>query len=593
MDPIFIKPKTSDDTGISDFSMEHLSSVKLILAANNGNKVAREEIQRRHDDRLAKGMRPIPAVLKFLGLEHAKSLAPEKNQQTNIILEEDLHILANQQFLRLKLAKPLASPKSANKTRWSSLSEEEYLHTKSEASEPLASKLKTLAYFKSNEGDNFKISSIKKISTNISTNSVEIYDGEVYEFGTTNKISMILKNETSSLKVVRYKNLYFRLDSFLWYFLYGSYVNNFIYLDGNISNITFKNLLPRPFKCASLKFSKSQMEEMFEYNPDDGCLYWFHINNKNHLWNDLLPFEVANRIYDGNNYVDINGDIYLAYDVVNKLCEFNLPNQFQPLDGDKKNLKASNLIGEAGDDIVLQEASDFVSKYSSSYNDDHLVVNEPVGRNREICCFYCGDNTSMTRDHVIPVSYSSVSRSYNKRDTVPCCLECNVLLGNRWLLTVEDRASYLADRLARRHKGELSLATFTTTELSGFGPRLQSMLMANINNKAFIMHRIDHCHNVAGSLYEEGEVNHLRGITTDSKRSAYVIVNDFLSHLAENQKQFCDRKSKEVGTDADTIKSIINESLHPDVAIQYKFDHKYPLDISLKKIRSLLKTKYK
>lgn len=581
MDPIFIKPKASDDTGISDFSMEHLSSVKLILAANDGNKLAREEIQRRHDDRVAKGMRPIPAVLKFLQSELAKSLA-SKGKGIGV---NKVNVKATVKRLASKIKVDEAS--DIDEVVSDDFYDEWDGHSLTGKS------LKALVYFRSNEGDDFKICDIKEINTNVSRNLIEIYNGEVYRLGTTNKISLTLKNETSSLKVVKYKNIFFRFDSFLWYFLYGSYVNDFIYLDGDISNITVKNLLPKPFKCASLKFSKSQMEEMFEYNPDDGCLYWFHINSKNHLWNDLLPFEVANRIYDGNNYVDINGDIYLAYDVVNKLCEFNLPNQFQPLDGDKKNLKASNLIGEAGDDIVLQKASDFVSKYSSSYNDDHLVVNEPVGRNREICCFYCGDNTSMTRDHVIPVSYSSVSRSYNKRDTVPCCLECNVLLGNRWLLTVEDRAAYLADRLARRHKGELSLATFTTIELSEFGPRLQSMLMANINNKAFIMHRIDHCHNVAGSLYEEGEVNHLRGITTDSKRSAYVIVDDFLSHLAENPKHFCDRKSKEVGTDADTIKSIINESLHPDVAIQYKFDHKYPLDISLKKIRSLLMTKYK
>jgi hypothetical protein len=335
MSPVFIKPKSRDDTGINNLHMKHLSSVKLILAANNGNKIARAEIQRRHYDRMAKGMKPIPAVLKFLGLEFAKPLSPEKNQLTNIILEEDLHILANQQFLRLELAKSLASPKTPKPL------------TSPKSAKPLAPKLKALAYFISNEGDHFEICDIKEISINISRNTIEIYDGEIYQFGTTNKISMIFKNETSSLKVVKYKNMFFRFDSFLWYFLYGSYVNNFIYLDGNISNITFKNLLPRPFKCASLKFSKSQMEEMFEYNPDDGCLYWFHINNKNHLWNDLLPFEVANRIYDGNNYVDINGDIYLAYDVVNKLCEFNLPNQFQPLDGDKKNLKASNLIGEA------------------------------------------------------------------------------------------------------------------------------------------------------------------------------------------------------------------------------------------------------
>ena len=32
MDPIFIKPKASDDTGISDFSMEHLKRPQIFLS---------------------------------------------------------------------------------------------------------------------------------------------------------------------------------------------------------------------------------------------------------------------------------------------------------------------------------------------------------------------------------------------------------------------------------------------------------------------------------------------------------------------------------------------------------------------------------
>ena len=59
--------------------MENLNSLKsaeLILAADNGNEAALHEIYRRHENRVAKGKKPIPAVLKFMGLEPAKPAKP-------------------------------------------------------------------------------------------------------------------------------------------------------------------------------------------------------------------------------------------------------------------------------------------------------------------------------------------------------------------------------------------------------------------------------------------------------------------------------------------------------------------------------------
>ena len=66
--------------------MENLNSLKsaeLILAADNGNEAALHEIYRRHENRVAKGKKPIPAVLKFMGLEPAKpSAKPAKATKT-------------------------------------------------------------------------------------------------------------------------------------------------------------------------------------------------------------------------------------------------------------------------------------------------------------------------------------------------------------------------------------------------------------------------------------------------------------------------------------------------------------------------------
>ena len=60
--------------------MENLNSLKsaeLITLAQAGNEVALAEIQRRHDNRMSKGKKPIPAVAKFLGLAPATPNKPK------------------------------------------------------------------------------------------------------------------------------------------------------------------------------------------------------------------------------------------------------------------------------------------------------------------------------------------------------------------------------------------------------------------------------------------------------------------------------------------------------------------------------------
>ena len=58
--------------------MENLNSLKsaeLITAAQAGNESALAEITRRHENRMAKGKKSIPAVAKFLGLAPTKPSA--------------------------------------------------------------------------------------------------------------------------------------------------------------------------------------------------------------------------------------------------------------------------------------------------------------------------------------------------------------------------------------------------------------------------------------------------------------------------------------------------------------------------------------
>jgi len=63
--------------------MENLNSLKsaeLIVLATAGNEVALAEIQRRHENRVTKNKKPIPAIAKFLGLAPATPAKPKASK---------------------------------------------------------------------------------------------------------------------------------------------------------------------------------------------------------------------------------------------------------------------------------------------------------------------------------------------------------------------------------------------------------------------------------------------------------------------------------------------------------------------------------
>ena len=73
--------------------METLNSYKsaeLITAAESGNELARAEIQRRHDNRVSKGKKAIPAIAKFLGLAPAKPKAPKAPAKPKASVSDEL-----------------------------------------------------------------------------------------------------------------------------------------------------------------------------------------------------------------------------------------------------------------------------------------------------------------------------------------------------------------------------------------------------------------------------------------------------------------------------------------------------------------------
>lgn len=69
-------------------------------------------------------------------------------------------------------------------------------------------------------------------------------------------------------------------------------------------------------------------------------------------------------------------------------------------------------------------------------------------------CVYCGELAD-TVEHCPPVSIVGPEIEERYKDLlllVPACNECNAALGNRYLLTLEDRAEWLVSYYKRKYK---------------------------------------------------------------------------------------------------------------------------------------------
>lgn len=355
-----------------------------------------------------------------------------------------------------------------------------------------------------------------------------------------------------SVILIKNRRFYFT-DSVIYFISYGKIFHNFVYVDSQTVNISPSNILPRDFTIEACAWSSERLTAAFAIDRDSGHLVWQHRYDRNIWWNRIFPDTSAVFNFKGEKLINLDGVIVKASSILKIIV-------------DNQNILER---GAEGEPFAFVEA---MTKY---------------GRDAIYSCFYCGDNSSITRDHVMPVSYQSVTRTYNARDTVLCCLQCNVLLGSRPLFTVEDRAAYLADRLARKYRRAMASGQFTQSEIDDFGERLKSMVISNINFKSFIISRIDHCHKIAGSLYDAEEVSHLRGLTTVAKRSAYKLLNQFLGHLG-TEAVFIQENSDLSDSMAKDIKDVLAEKIHIDVSMQLKYDLGLPFDISIRKLRAIL-----
>lgn len=102
-------------------------------------------------------------------------------------------------------------------------------------------------------------------------------------------------------------------------------------------------------------------------------------------------------------------------------------------------------------------------------------------------CYYCGD-IAETLDHVPPISCADLRENHI---LIPCCRDCNVRLGNVFLIEIEDRCKYICKSLKRKHKKVLNMPDWTDEELDELGYNLRCEVINRLEQKKFIERRIE------------------------------------------------------------------------------------------------------
>jgi hypothetical protein len=115
-----------------------------------------------------------------------------------------------------------------------------------------------------------------------------------------------------------------------------------------------------------------------------------------------------------------------------------------------------------------------------SYSEKHLTGGFHPG-----FCVYCGD-FAQCRDHVEPITVSSVYRDYNNAKTVDCCHQCNSAAGQFWAKTIIEKAEYLLGRYSRRYAKLMREPHWEDCEIEQLGWSLRQKITARENLRRIV-----------------------------------------------------------------------------------------------------------
>ena len=112
-------------------------------------------------------------------------------------------------------------------------------------------------------------------------------------------------------------------------------------------------------------------------------------------------------------------------------------------------------------------------------------------------CAYCGDIPNAL-DHVPPISWAySLGYKYMTEEEdapfikIPCCNECNSLLGAKNLFTVKERKQYIASSLRQRYRKIRENPIWDMEDIVELGDGLQKYVKNIADYRLHIERRID------------------------------------------------------------------------------------------------------
>lgn len=150
-------------------------------------------------------------------------------------------------------------------------------------------------------------------------------------------------------------------------------------------------------------------------------------------------------------------------------------------------------------------------------------------------CLYCGSEDNLTRDHIIPISSKGSPRNYSINDTVTCCSECNSILGNIMIHTIEGRAEFINGKLRIKYSDILKTKDWTEYELAQLDKNLSSSIKSTIIQKKQLQHRLAHSEKIANGFYNSDLVANLSGLVTRERTHNYSIIESICSLLGTRE----------------------------------------------------------
>jgi hypothetical protein len=73
---------------------------------------------------------------------------------------------------------------------------------------------------------------------------------------------------------------------------------------------------------------------------------------------------------------------------------------------------------------------------------------------------------------------------------VPCCKDCNVILGNKKYFTLRQRKSYIAEYLRSKYRSIRAIKEWEDEEIDELGDGLRNFISSNSDFRRFIERRI-------------------------------------------------------------------------------------------------------